>query len=90
MTKKFYVALILFLTLFGFVHVYSTYKDYKEANAEIEAINKDIASVKEEISQLQTNLDSVNDVNYIEQIAREQLGFVLPNEIVFRETDETE
>ncbi|MEG1441637.1 MAG: septum formation initiator family protein [Oscillospiraceae bacterium] len=50
---------------------------------EIQALQTQIETAKQETVKLQSELDSVNDPEYLERMAREKLGLVQANERVF-------
>jgi len=57
------------------------YNEYREA---YERVIADIARVRAENEDLQRQLEFYDSDAHIEQLARERLGMVRPNEIVFR------
>lgn len=52
-------------------------------NKEIEELNQQIISATQETDKLKEELESVNDPEYLERMAREKLGLVNPNERVY-------
>ncbi len=52
-------------------------------NDEITALNEQIEAADRETDRLQEEYDSVSDPEYLERMAREKLGLVLPNERVY-------
>lgn len=55
----------------------------KDANAELEQKNAALEQVEAENERLETILASDDKSEYMEQVAREKLGFVMPGEKVF-------
>ena len=52
-------------------------------NDEIQSINEQIETASRETERLNGELESVNDPEYMERMAREKLGLVAPNERVY-------
>ncbi len=52
-------------------------------NDEIQSINGQIEAASRETERLSGELESVNDPEYMERMAREKLGLVAPNERVY-------
>lgn len=52
-------------------------------NDEIQEITEQINSASRETDRLEEELESVNDPEYLERMAREKLGLVVPNERVY-------
>ncbi|MCI5893569.1 MAG: septum formation initiator family protein [Clostridiales bacterium] len=50
---------------------------------EIDEINSQIVSANRETESLKSELESVNEPEYLERMAREKLGLVKPNERVY-------
>ncbi len=76
-----FVVFLVFSIISGFVFQVRKISEYKE---EIAEINKQIEDTKEEISKLE-KLKSDND---LENIARNELGMVKSNEIIYVDYDE--
>lgn len=76
-----FVVFLVFSIISGFVFQVRKISEYKE---EIAEINKQIEDTKEEISKLE-KLKSDND---LENMARNELGMVKSNEIIYVDYDE--
>ncbi len=61
--------------------------EINEYNVKINAINQDIDYANEQIAELNAKKEKVNDSEYLEQIAREELGLVKPYEKIFIDVD---
>lgn len=61
-----------------------------EKNSEIASLEAQIDTAKQETEKLQTELENTNDPAYIEQMAREKLGLVRPNERVFVDANQSD
>lgn len=54
-----------------------------DKKAQLDAINEQIVQAKEETEELVTLSETVNTDEYIEKVAREELGYAAPDEIIF-------
>jgi cell division protein FtsB len=72
-------VLIMFAGLFV-----SQMESYNELQAELTRVNSNIALERAEYERLQHQLHLFDSDAYMEQLARDRLGMVRPNEIVFR------
>jgi len=58
---------------------------YRLLRAELEDLRGSNEELAQEIAQLKTEVDSLrSDTNYVERIARDELGMVRPEEFVFQ------
>jgi len=73
---------LIFITLIAFV--IGQAGRYSDLLREYEDIQDAIAEVRAEAEQLDLQLTFFDSDAYIEQLARERLGMIRPNEIVFR------
>ncbi len=76
-----FVFFLVFSIITGFIFQIGKLRDYK---AEITQINNQIEDTKEEISRLE-KLCNKND---LEEVARNQLGMIKPNEIIYVDSSE--
>ena len=80
----FLTGLLLLVLLLGVgVQLYRMQEKLKTARDEEAALAAQIAQVEQENAQLQEDLDRAGDPELIEEIAREELGMVVPDEKVF-------
>ena len=80
----FLTGLLLLVLLLGVgVQLYRMQEKLKTARDEEAALAAQIAQVEQENAQLQEDLDRAGDPELIEEIAREELGMVTPDEKVF-------
>ena len=83
---------IIILCLFIFV-IYFVYTFFEQQtqinkyNSQIEVYNNEIKSKKEQIEYYKNQIDSTDSDEYIEQVARDSLGYVKPYEKVFVDTN---
>ena len=85
------VITVVVLFLFG-VLTYKTIELKEQASAyeaTIDGYEKDMKELKKERKEIEELRDYVNTDSYIEEVAREKLGLVYEDEIVF-ETDDQE
>lgn len=54
-----------------------------EKKAQLKAVNEQIVQAQQEKEDLKSQLKTVNTPEYIEKVAREELGYAAPDEIVF-------
>jgi len=78
------VLLALFLIC---VALYNQQPDMTLKNAELESLNSDIAKAKSEYEALDIQSKRVGSLDFIEEIARRNLGLVKPNETIFYDID---
>ena len=83
MSKRLKIILVLVLVfIIGSVvyNFYTNYRRIKELETKIEKLDKKIDRTQKENEKLKTRLQQVNDLEYIEKVAREKLGLVKPGE----------
>ncbi len=91
-TKKRYkvdylrVILVVALIFFAITFVKQQF-EINEYNVKINSIKQDIESAKQKTAELKSVENKVNDSEYIEQIARTELGLVKPYEKIFIDVD---
>ncbi len=83
-SKSFILTLSLILLVGYFViTIIGHFIEIKESNAELEQQQQILEQQLAENEQLKEIVESDDKSEYIEQVAREQLGFGMPNEKVF-------
>ena len=80
------VILIVALVFFSVTFVKQQFQ-INEYNVQINSINQDIAEAKERTEELKSVEAKVNDSEYIEEVARAELGLVKPYEKIFIDVD---
>ena len=80
------VILIVALVFFSITFVRQQL-EINEYNVQINSIKDDIESAKQTTAELKSVENKVNDSEYIEQIARTELGLVKPYEKIFIDVD---
>ncbi len=87
-TKKlfFIPIIVLFATFF----ISADYKDRKIIQNEMYDINEQIEEVNREIEQLEAVIEYSEDDEFVEEVARNKLGLVKDNDIIFRDYNSKE
>ena len=80
------VILVVALVLFSITFVKQQF-EINEYNVQINSLKEDIASAKEKTEELKAVENKANDSEYIEQVARTELGLVKPYEKIFIDVD---
>ena len=80
------VVLVVSLVFFSITFVKQQF-EINEYNVQINSIEQDIVSAREKTQELKAVESKVNDSEYIEQIARTELGLVKPYEKIFIDVD---
>ncbi|MCI1891968.1 MAG: septum formation initiator family protein [Schleiferilactobacillus perolens] len=75
-------ALVLLLGLFGF-NIYRAASAQVEVQSNIRRSRKEMAVVRAQNLKLKTNVQQLNDPNYLEKYIREKYYFSKPGEIIF-------
>lgn len=85
--KKYRVDYVRVLLIVCFAYFCITFVkqqlEINEYNVKINSVTEDIADAKQEIDNLNETKIRANDSEYIEKIAREELGLVKPYEKIF-------
>ena len=76
------VILIIVLVYFSITFVRQQLS-INEYNVKIKSVKEDITETKAKIDELKDIETKVDDSEYIEQVAREELGYVKPYEKIF-------
>lgn len=78
LVKFFFIIIIVFL-IFADIKVY---KDRKKLNSQIDNLKEKIQTIQKKNNTLEQGIASADDKDYIEKIAREELGLQIKNEKV--------
>ncbi len=57
--------------------------DIRQREKELDTINESITSQQQENEKIEKSLEEENEDEYMERIAREKLGYVMPDERVY-------
>lgn len=79
------IALIYFITT-----LITQQLSISQQNRRIEELQSRVSEAQQQAESLKTEVDNLNNPEYIERIAREQLGLVRPNERVFVDSNKSE
>ncbi len=83
-TKSFILTLgIVLLVGYFVITIVGNVLSYKDRQGELEQKNAAYETQIEENDRLQEIVDSEDKSDYIEKVAREKLGFIMPGEKVF-------
>ena len=89
--KKYRVDYLRVILIIGVVYFAVTFVKQQlsinEYNVKIESVKQDITLAEEKIEELNDTKSKVNDSEYIEKVAREELGLVKPYEKIFIDVD---
>ncbi|MBQ2678624.1 MAG: septum formation initiator family protein [Firmicutes bacterium] len=80
------ILMIVFMVIFAVVIVFSISSNlnkYKELKSEETLLKENIAAENEKTEKLYEEKEYYTSDDYIEVVARNQLGLIKPNEIVF-------
>ena len=82
------LVIVLSLVVFGLlVMIGAQYLRQREAGQALEEMEKRINEMKEQQAALEEEILKLQDLDYIEVLARERLGLVRPDEIIFQFED---
>ena len=76
-------AAVLFLLMLLIVVGLKSYRDLSFAHGRVQALEEDVKATQERIERLQQDIQQLkNDPLTVEQLAREDLGLVRPEDVV--------
>lgn len=81
--NKFYFITIIFIILSFSSYLFYKYDNLMQYNEKIKQINKEINAANKKNEELKYQTEYKNSKEYIEKVARDKLGMVKNNEIVF-------
>ena len=81
--NKFYFVTMIFIILSFSTYLFYKYDTLLEYNDKINELNKKIDLANEENEELNYQTEYKNSEEYIEKLARDKLGMVKNNEIIF-------
>lgn len=83
------VVVLLFAIYFVYIMIWQQVTISKK-NKEINALEEKVQAATQQTEKLEAELENLNDPAYLEQIAREKLGLVRPNERVFVDANKSQ
>ncbi len=78
-----YFLVMIFMILSFSSYLFYKYNSLINYNARIDEINKEIEDATKKNNELKAQMEYKNSNEYIEKIAREKLGMIKNNEIIF-------
>ncbi|WP_051412148.1 FtsB family cell division protein [Halonatronum saccharophilum] len=86
--KRRWVGRVILITLLSIVgaiifNFYQGYVEYANIERKIAAVEDDILELERVKSSLETQVEDINSPDFIEQIAREELGLVKKGEMLY-------
>ena len=88
--KKLAFYIVTGLALIYFIATLITQQLSISQQNRIEELQSRVSEAQQQAESLKTEVDNLNNPEYIERIAREQLGLVRPNERVFIDSNKSE
>lgn len=83
------VVVMVFALYFVYIMIWQQVTISKK-NKEINALEEKVQTATQQTEKLEAELENLNDPAYLEQIAREKLGLVRPNERVFVDANKSQ
>ena len=82
------LVIVLCLIVFGLlVIIGAQYLRQREAGQALDEMEKKISEMREQQATLEEEILKLQDLDYIEVLARERLGLVRPDEVIFQFED---
>lgn len=85
--RRFRLRLVHLLLLFALIYVSSTLisqnKLMNNLNAKKDKIQSEVDNLEKDIAQLNEEIENSDSLEFVEKIAREELGMVKPREIIY-------
>ena len=82
--KKLLTTLLITATFTYMLYILGTQQaKLNELNNELSCYNRDLQEEKLETEKLNDTLATLSDDEYMEEVARDKLGLVMPTEIIF-------
>ena len=82
------IGVLIILIAVGGVKFFINYRKIDKLDSRISELNGKINSAREKNEELQKRLNNINDIEYIEKIARKKLGLVKPGEVLLIPVEE--
>lgn len=84
---KLNLAIVVIPTAISFFTLRGPVNNYKERLKEKNNIEKQIEEGKKKIEDIENQLSLLNSEEFVEKVARERLGYIKENEIIFIEKE---
>lgn len=85
--SRFFSFMLMFSVVMFVIINYVKYNDYRKINILVDSILADIKKEKDYKKQLENQIKFYDNDSYIEKTAREKLGLVKSDEIIFCQED---
>ena len=82
-TSVFVKVAIFAFAVFAVISVVELQFQYNDYKAERDTLKADVSALEEQVAQLQNQLDTPIDDEYIIEVAEDKLSLRLPEEIIF-------
>jgi cell division protein FtsB len=86
--NPFIIALVAVIVIIAFFNFWQNMQKMNKLEKEIDNIKEEIAAAEAENKELREQLKNTNDLEYIEEVAREKLGLVKPGEMLLVPVEE--
>jgi cell division protein FtsL len=87
-SSTFFKILLAIIIIFAFYHFYLNYQELLHVKEEIKRLNREIELTREEQRKLEEEVKKLDDLEYIEEVARKELGLVKPGELLLIPVEE--
>ncbi len=83
MDKRFIISIAIIATVGAGAFIINQNNIYKRVESEIIKVEKELVLLESTNEEIEKQLDYVGSLEFVEYIARTQLKYVMPDEIVF-------
>ncbi len=90
LASRLFKVLIIFILIFTAYRFYLNHREINRLEREIEQLIAEVNLAEEKQAQLQEEIEHINDLEYIERIARKELGLVKPGELLIIPVEQEE
>ncbi len=90
LASRLFKVLIIFILIFTVYRFYLNQREINRLEREIEQLIAEVNLAEEKQAQLQEEIEHINDLEYIERIARKELGLVKPGELLIIPVEQEE
>ncbi|MCG8512744.1 MAG: septum formation initiator family protein [Halanaerobiales bacterium] len=90
LASRLFKVLIIFILIFTAYRFYLNQREINRLEREIEQLIAEVNLAEEKQAQLQEEIEHINDLEYIERIARKELGLVKPGELLIIPVEQEE
>lgn len=90
LASRLFKVLIIFILIFTAYRFYLNQREINRLEREIEQLIAEVNLAVEKQAQLQEEIEHINDLEYIERIARKELGLVKPGELLIIPVEQEE